>query len=115
MAAVEFFVDFETVNSVNDDFSKIPEQNGQGLTFMIGCGHMEGEEWVFRCFISDRLTEEAEKPRIVHWSYAESINYEEACDSARNRHPNRGSPDVNWFDLWARVVRAGSRWWCAER
>ena len=124
--AVEFFVDFETVNSVDDDFSKIPEQNGQGLIFMIGCGHMQGEEWVFRCFIADRLTEkseaeaidewlahmdavsatlEGEKPRIVHWSYAEPVNYEEAYDSARNRRPDRGWPDVNWFDLWAKVVR----------
>ena len=47
---VEFYVDFETVNSVNDDFSKVPEQNGQNLIFMIGCRHMQDHEWVFRCF-----------------------------------------------------------------
>ena len=124
---LEFYVDFETVNNVNDDFTRIPEQNGQNLIFMIGCGHMQDGEWVFRCFTVDRLTEDSEariidewlahmkaaaaalvsreKPRIIHWSYAEPVNYEEAYDSARERHPDKGWSAVNWFDLWARVVR----------
>ena len=124
---LEFYVDFETVNNVNDDFAKIPEQNGQNLIFMIGCGHMQDDEWVFRCFTVDRLKEDSEaniidewlshmkaaaaalvsreKPRIIHWSYAEPVNYEEAYDSARDRHPDKGWPAVNWFDLWAKVVR----------
>ena len=106
---LEFFVDFETVNTVDDDFSKIPEQNGQNLVFMIGCGHVQDGDWVFRCLTVDRLNEDSEaeiidewlthmsavgsllgggeKPRIVHWSYAEPVNYEEAYDSARHRHP----------------------------
>ena len=97
------------------------------MIFMIGCGHVQGGEWVFRCFTVDRLNEDREaeiidewldhmstvgsllggweKPRIVHWSYAEPVNYEEAYDSARHRHPDKGWPAVNWFDLWARVVR----------
>ena len=88
---------------------------------------MEGEEWEYRCFCVDRLTEESEaemidewlahtneigvlsqsnsEPRLVHWSYAEPVNYEEAYDSARQRHPEKGWPGVKWFDLWARVVR----------
>ena len=124
---LEFYVDFETVSNVNDDFSKIPEQNGQNLISMIGCGHMQDGEWVFQCFIVERLDEvseaeaidkwlahmaavsrslgEAEQPRIIHWSYAEPVNYEDAYDSARERHPDKGWPKVNWFDLWARVVR----------
>ena len=124
---LEFYVDFETVNNVNDDFAKIPEQNGQNLIFMIGCGHVKNGKWEYRCFCVDRLTEASEahmidrwlehmddarvlhglegKPRLIHWSYAEPVNYEEAYDSARQRHPERGWPQVNWFDLWAKVVR----------
>lgn len=124
---LEFFVDFETVNNVDDDFTKIPEQNGQNLIYMIGCGHIEGGEWKYRCFCVDRLTEGSEaqiidewlahvngvsevlragsEPRLIHWSYAEPVNYEDAYDSARERHPDKGWPRVNWFDLWAKVVR----------
>ena len=64
---VEFYVDFETENSVNDDFAKIPEQNGQNLIFLIGCGHMRADEWVFRCFTVDRLNEESEAVMIDEW------------------------------------------------
>ena len=95
--AIEFYVDFETVNNVNDDFSKVPEQNGENLIFMIGCGHVQDNQWVFQCFIVDRLNEESEavmidewlahmnwvsslldgeKPRLIHWSYAEPVDYE---------------------------------------
>ena len=42
---VEFYVDFETVNDLADDFSRIPERGGQPLIFMIGCGHVEDGEW----------------------------------------------------------------------
>ena len=48
---------------------------------------------------------DGEKPRLIHWSYAEPVDYEEEYDSARERHPDKGWPAVNWFDLWARVVR----------
>ena len=126
LPAVEFYVDFETVNNVKDDFTKIPEQNGGNLIFMIGCGHIQDDKWVFRCFTVDRLNEESEaliiderlahmsavrsllgseKPRLIHRSYAEPVDYEEAYDSAWERHPDKGWPAVNWFDLWAKVVR----------
>ena len=123
----EFYVDFETVNNVNDDFSKLPDQNGQNLIYMIGCGHVEKGKWRFGSFCVERLTEDAEavmidawlehvgqvanrlgtleKPRLIHWSYAEPVNYEEAYDSARERHPEKGWPKARWFDLWNRVVR----------
>ena len=124
---VEFYVDFETVNNVNDDFARIPEQNGQNLVYMIGCGHVENGSWQFSSFCVERLTEHAEavmidawlehmgetggrlgareEPLLIHWSYAEPVNYEEAYDSARERHPDKGWPKVRWFDLWNRVVR----------
>ena len=39
--ALEFYVDFEFCQDLNDDFSKLPEKGGQPLIFMIGCGHLE--------------------------------------------------------------------------
>ena len=124
---VEFFVDFETVNNLDDDFSKIPGQNGQPLIFMIGCGHREAGEWVFRNFTVGSLTEDEEEetidawlahmgdtaarlasggmPRVIHWSFAEPANYEVEYNSARKRHPDRGWPSLRWFDLWKEVVR----------
>ena len=38
---MEFYVDFETVSGLDDDFSAIPERGGQPLVFMVGCGHIE--------------------------------------------------------------------------
>ena len=128
VAPVEFFVDFEFLNNVNDDFSRIPAQHGLPLIFMIGCGYEEGGKWVFRSFTTDALTE-AEEARIIddwlmymreiasarnamtdgkiiHWSFAEPVSYEQAYDSARNRHPEKDWPLLTWFDLWNNVFRA---------
>ena len=45
--------------------------------------------------------------QVLHWSFAEPVSYEEAYDSARNRHPEKGWPALGWFDLWDQVVRQG--------
>ena len=124
---LEFFVDFEYVSDLNDDFSTFPERGGQTIIFMIRCGHMEDGEWKFAQFITDRLDEPSEaraidawlahmletqsrlggeeEPRLFHWAPAEEINYETAYNSARKRHPAKGWPVVNWFDLLRKVVR----------
>lgn len=126
--ATEFFVDFETVSNLNDDMNKIPEQNGQPLIYMIGCGHVQDGEWTFRTFTTSTLTEASEaeiidawithmgetakaaggddSARVIHWSFAEPVNYQFAYDSARARHPDKGWPDLAWFDLWDRVFKA---------
>ncbi len=65
--AVEFYVDFETVSNLNDDFSAIPARGGQPLMFMIGCGHLEDGRWRFRCFVAEQLTEPAEAAMIEQW------------------------------------------------
>jgi hypothetical protein len=125
--AMEFFVDFETVSNLNDDMTKIPGQNGQPLIYMIGCGHMQDGNWVFRTFTTARLTEAheaetidawishmgdtakaagVEEAKVIHWSFAEPVNYQHAYDSARKRHPKKGWPDLAWFDLWDRVFKA---------
>ena len=128
---LEFFVDFETVNDINDDFSGFPERGGQTLIFMIGCGHMEDGEWRFSCFIADRLTAKAEAtaidtwiehmrsvrrrlgvtetPRAFHWAHAEQSTLEKAYNSACDRHPGKSwadSADFAWFDLLKNVVKA---------
>ena len=58
--ALEFFVDFETVNDCDDDLSQLPARGGQPLIFMVGCGHLEDGRFVFRCFTAAALTEAAE-------------------------------------------------------
>ncbi len=127
---IEFFVDFETVNNLNDDFANIPEQNGQPLIFMIGCGHIEGDEWQFSCFIAHRLeticeaniieqwlahmesvrervASEVARPLVFHWSPAETSTMSGALKSARARSPSRESSWVepNWFDFLNRVIK----------
>ncbi len=128
---LEFFVDFETVNDADDDFSRFPEKGGQPLIFMIGCGHMENGEWQFSYFVADRLTAEAEAaaidswiehmhsvrlglevtdtPRAFHWAHAEQSTLESAYSSACKRHQDRNwanSRAFVWFDLLTKVVKA---------
>ena len=125
--ALEFFVDFETVNDCDDDFSQLPARGGQPLIFMVGCGHLEDGRFVFRCFAADALTEAAEaevverwlghmeevqrrlgfvgSPRVFHWSPAEESAYATAYNSAKARHPDRAWPDPRLFDFLNVVVR----------
>ena len=129
-AAVEFFVDFETVSSLDDGFTRIPEMGGQDLIFMIGCGHIEGGAWQFRCFTTHDLSEAAEaaaieewlahmqatrvrlaptvaNPVVYHWSPAERASLSTALASARARHGSRSLRwrEPNWFDFLNRVVK----------
>ena len=120
---LEFFVDFETVNDLDDDFSAFPQAGGQAMISMIGCGHVEDGAWQFRCFVAERLDAASEAriveawldhmdelsrrfrvehPRIFHWADAERAWYE----SAWKRHPDEGWRDLNLFDLLKRVFRA---------
>lgn len=125
---LEFFVDFETVSDVNDDFAAIPERGGQPLIFLIGCGHVEDGAWAYREFLVQRLTEQHEAtiidawlahmhataqrmgaaepaPNVVHWSRAEPITLETAYNSAKARHPDKHWPPLRWFDLLVNVIR----------
>lgn len=126
---LEFYVDFETVGDLDDDFARFPERRGQPLIFMVGCGHMEAGGWKFECFIADRLDEPSEaraidawfahmaavrarlaphsRALVVHWSPHETASLETAFDAAVKRHPEKdwNHPDWAWFDFLARVVR----------
>ncbi|CAN5345938.1 hypothetical protein BH11ARM1_BH11ARM1_00610 [soil metagenome] len=122
---LEFYVDFETVSDLDDDFSKLPNKGGQTLIFMIGCGHMENGEWVFKVFTCDRLDLASEKaiidawheymfltetrlgvrePRVFHWSHAERSFLDSAYNSARVRQ-GADWPELNWYDFLIKVMR----------
>ena len=126
---LEFYVDFETVNDLDDDFSAIPAKGGQPLVFMVGCGHIEAGEWSFECFTADELTESAEavviedwldhmaaarnrldpgsQPRVFHWSPAETSSLKSAYNAAVKRHGHRGQgwAAPRWFDFLSQVIR----------
>jgi len=126
--ALEFYVDFETVNDSWDDFSRFPEKGVPPLIFLIGCGHREAGEWRFTRFLAETLTEDEEarvidgwlehmaavrrrldpagSPAVIHWSHAEASTFETAYNSACERHPEEEWPSPRWFDLLKRVVRA---------
>jgi hypothetical protein len=126
---LEFYVDFETVNDLNDDFSSIPKRGGQPMIFMIGCGYMENGQWQFRCFTADSLTESCEaavidawldhmkevrdkvapdfEPLVIHWSKAEVSSLETAYNSAVQRHGVAAKKWVapKWFDFLKDVIK----------
>jgi len=130
-AVVEFYVDFETVNDLDDDFASLPRIGGQTLIFQIGCGQMTAEgQWAFAQWTVDALTL-AEEERIIaawiqhmsaacasagssldpvrvfHWSAAEPANLRNAYAAARARHVAGPSwPCLGWFDVLDRVIRA---------
>jgi hypothetical protein len=129
-AALELYVDFETVNDLNDDFASFPRRGGQSLIFQIGCGTYAGGVWQFAQFTARSLTPEAEAEmidawlahvdtlargaglggaadaRLFHWSAAETVFMEGAYNSALARHPDRGWPLLGWYDLLERIVHA---------
>jgi len=126
---IEAFVDFEFLQDLNDDFAAFPRKGGQSLIFQIGSGTYRDGVWGFRQFTVDDLSLDAEArmidawlanlravaaetgcdvgdARLVHWSPAETSNFERAYDNARVRHPDRDWPALVWFDLLHEVVQA---------
>lgn len=126
--ALEFFVDFETVSDLDDDFSKLPARGGQPLIFMIGCAHVEDGQLRFQCFTADALTPESEghvldawfahmqevrlrfaldgQPKVFHWSPAERTSLVTAYNSAQARHPEKRWSEPRWLDFLNQVVKA---------
>jgi len=122
---LEFFVDFETFNSMNDDFSSLPAAGGRPMIFMIGCGHEVAGGWEFMVWtareesydeerriigewlahmdaIRHKLAPNAPDPLIYHWHDHEVKELAKA--SARHREPSW--EEINWFDLLWRVFKA---------
>jgi hypothetical protein len=128
-APIEMFVDFEFVPDLDDDFAAFPRKGGQSLIFQIGSGTYKDGAWRFEQFTADELSLAAEgrmidawlerlraaateagsrveAARLIHWSPAETSNFERAYDNARARHPDRDWPVLTWFDLLHEVVQA---------
>tara|TARA_Y100001970_G_scaffold99355_2_gene124968 strand:- start:2138 stop:3883 length:1746 start_codon:yes stop_codon:yes gene_type:complete len=122
---LDFYVDFETVSDIDDDFSRLPSSGGQAMIFMIGCGYIENEEWIWKCFIANSLTQPDEKviieswceymknvsqklslpdSRIFHWHSAETSSLNTAYNSAKNRFGEQSWENYNWYDLRKMVV-----------
>ena len=116
--ALEFFVDFETANLMNDDFTALPVSVGCPMIFMIGCGHEEEGAFEFKSWTAEAETHEAERkiieawiehmaqvrvrfgvevgdPPIFHWTPAETRELHKAA--VRHRHPEWEK--LPWFDL----------------
>ena len=130
-AVCEFFVDFETVSNVDDDFANLPKVGGQPLMVQIGCGGESADgEWTFTQWTVEALTTAEEQriidawidhmtlscaragkgltqSRIYHWSAAEPSSFESAYNAARARHPDAEWPTrLPWFDMLEEVIRA---------
>ena len=121
---LQFYVDFETVSDLDDDFVDLPSKGGNPMIFMIGCGHIEDGQWKFKCFIADKLDLSEERkiiilwldymkeikarlysneasPLVIHWSPAEVQNFKAAVD----RHLLSEDTLPNWFDFLNHVVK----------
>lgn len=122
---LEFFVDFETFNAMNDDFSALPQARGTPMIFMIGCGHVENGQWQFRVWTAEQETYAAEaamieswmahmaetrsrlapnlsRPLVYHWHSHEVKELEKAAA----RHARSDWLDLNWYDLLWQVFKA---------
>jgi predicted RecB family nuclease len=128
----EFYVDFETVSDLDDDFGKLPQKGGQPLIFMIGCGYLtnpsDPQTWTFKVFTAERLTPDEERrvisewlanlrsvcaerktnleeSRLFHWSPAEVSTLTTAYNSAASRHGLPSWDRLPWVDLLSNVVK----------
>ena len=74
---LEFFVDFETVSNIEDDFNEFPKQGGQELVFMIGCGFERNGEFEIDVFTAKNLNVEEEARIMTEWfDYMENVKNE---------------------------------------
>lgn len=129
-AALEVFVDIETLPNIADDFEDLPTRSGGPVIFLIGCGHWSEGQWNYRAFCIGGLDPSAEarligswidylrglakarglrsvaEIRLFHWSAAEPTFLATANASAKVRHGDLGWPELSWYDLLSRVVRA---------
>ena len=121
---LEFYVDFETLNSLNDDFSQLPKAGGMPMIFMVGCGHEENGEFVFKVWTAEQesydeekriieewlnymeqtrqlLAPQIEEPHVFHWYRHEPGELGKAAD----RHSRPAWKEVPWYDLLAKVMK----------
>lgn len=107
---IEFFVDFETTNHINDTFDKFPYKGGLSIIFNIGLGISINNTWCFKKYTVTNLSLSEEKRIISEWledMYSMSDNSNvyhwssaEVCilNNAINRHDNNWKIP-KWIDL----------------
>lgn len=117
-STVEFYIDFETINDVFDDFTEMPTCESLDMIFMIGVGYEcpETGKWVYQDFTVDTLSLQEERricfefvdfvertsrkhgvsdPLCVHWAHAEKTQWTEAVQ----RHAGLQGSGFQLFDL----------------
>lgn len=108
----EFFVDFETVGGMFDDFTRLPKPHSIAMIFMITVGWVEEEGYRSETYTAQQLTS-AEERRIMtqfvsrigkdselfHWSDAEPNEWKAAL-----RRQQIQSPDFNLQDRWTDLL-----------
>lgn len=107
---LNFYVDFETVNDLNNEFH---DNSFNGMINVIGVGYNEPKtnEWIFKTFIANDLTSNSEinmiyewkkymesvckkykiryTPYIIHWSPAELIHFRKAIQTYKKANIGR--------------------------
>jgi putative phage-type endonuclease len=108
---LELYIDFETINDLNEDFHSDSEFNG--MIYLIGCGYALNGKWVFKYFLANKLNYSSEKKIVelwlkyidelknnyndvvlYHWTHAEVSHFENAI----SRH--NIVYKLNWYDLY---------------
>lgn len=121
----DFFIDFETINCTfyNSNIDLNSSKTDSDLVFMIGVGHVENNEFVYKVFTIPTLTKNEEDvmfyefgkyliekiklldpdlkyiPRLFHWSFAEQTN----VNHVNQRHTDRYLKLFNfcqWVDMY---------------
>ena len=69
MPVIEYFVDFESANSLADNFTKFPQASGSGMIYMIGslCVNNVSKQKTHKTYIVDRLNPTCEKQIVTQW------------------------------------------------
>jgi predicted RecB family nuclease len=118
--SVEFYLDFETLNSNFGSIIKdgIISYDSNQFIFMIGVGYSKNNQWVFKTFLMKSKTSEAEfmmfnefmayiklvlktekksHAKMYHWSFAEVGAY----NSFKSRHTSNRITDshISFYDL----------------
>jgi predicted RecB family nuclease len=124
---VDFYVDFETINKslYTQDINIFNSKSLQDVVFMIGVGHIENREFIYKTFYLDNLTPQDEDkifveftkylndkisqldpilkyaPRIFHWSSAEVTNVGHVNDRHFKKFKSIQNKNfVKWVDMY---------------
>lgn len=110
---LEFYIDYETLNN---NIGQLNENNIGDYIFMIGIGWEENNQWMFKNFILEELSNESEltmmncfwdfielkkqehrctESYFIHWTNAEVSFYNKFL----NKHTISNFPTINFYDM----------------